>query len=80
MFSKFAPNDHGPRFSTWRRSEDIVSRVTCVDQGGMWCVSFQSLFPNDREKETKHKKQKNKNIADGPCPCDARAAPKIAVP
>ena len=36
--------------------------VTCVDQGGMWCVSFQSLFPNDREKETKHKKQKTKTL------------------
>ena len=38
MYSKFAPDDHGTRFSTWRRSEDIVSRVTCGDQGGMWCV------------------------------------------
>ena len=29
MYSKFAPGDHGTRFFTWPRSEDIVSRVAC---------------------------------------------------
>ena len=29
MYSKFAPDDHGTTFSTWWRSEDIVSRVAC---------------------------------------------------
>ena len=74
MYSKFAPDDHGTRSSSWRRSEDVVSRVAC---GGY----HFNLFTNDREKETKHKKtKKQKNIADGPCPCDARAEAKIAVP
>ena len=29
MYSKFAPDDHGTRFSSWQRSEDVVSRVAC---------------------------------------------------
>ena len=49
MYSKFAPDDHGTRFSTWRRSEDIVSRVT----GVVWIILV--LVQNDREKKTKTK-------------------------
>ena len=58
MYSKFAPDYYGTRFSLWRRSEDIVSRVAC---GVAWTILI--LVKNDCEK--KNKKQKNKkNIAD----------------
>ena len=60
---------HGARFSARRRSEGIISRAT----GVVWIILI--LVQNDREKKTK-----TKNIADGPCPCDARASPKIDVP
>ena len=72
LYSKFAPDDHGTRFSTWRRSEDIVSRVA---------YGVYSFNPCSQTTVKKKQKNKNKkNIVDGPCPCDARAAPKIAVP
>ena len=50
MYSKFAPDDHGTRFSSWQRSEDVVSRVACG------AYHFNPCSQNDREKETKHKK------------------------
>ena len=77
MYSKFAPDDHGTRFSTWRRSEDIVSRVAC----GVYHFNPCSQTTVKKKQHTKNKKQKTKrNIADASCPCDAWAASKIAVP
>ena len=81
MYSKFAPDDHGIRFSARWRSEGIVSRAT---GGVIWTILI--LVQNDREKKnkkqkTKNKKQKTKkNIADGPCTCGARASPTVAGP
>ena len=78
MYSKFAPDDHGTRFSARWRSEGIVSRAT---DGVVWTILI--LVQNDREKKNKkkQKKQKNKkNIAGGPCTCGARASPTVAVP
>ena len=45
MYSKFAPGDHGTRFSARWRSEGIVSRAT---GGVVW--TFLILVQNDREK------------------------------
>ena len=74
MYSKFAPDDHGTRFSARWRSEGIVSRAT---GGVVWTILI--LVQNDREK--RNKKQKTiKNIADGPCTCGAGASPTVAVP
>ena len=73
MYSKFAPDDHGTWFSARWRSEGIVSRAT---GGVIWTILI--LVKNDREKKNERQKTK-RNIADGPCTCDARAAPKVAV-
>ena len=56
------------------RSEGIVSRAT---GGVIWTILI--LVKNDREKKNERQKTK-KSIADGPCTCDARAAPKVDVP
>ena len=64
---------HGARFSARRRSEGITRRAT----GVVWIILI--LVQNDREKKQKQR-TKTKHIADGPCPCDARASPKTAVP
>ena len=56
MYSKFAPDDHGTRFSARWRSEGIVSRAT----GGV-VLTILILVQNDREK--KNKKQKTKKIS-----------------
>ena len=70
VFKKFLQIDgHGAKFSARRRSEGIIRRAT----GVAWIILI--LVYNDREK-----KQNKKNIADGLCPCDARASPKNAVP
>ena len=53
MYSKFAPDDHGTRFSARWRSEGIVSRAT---GGVIWTILI--LVQNDSEK--KNKKQKTK--------------------
>ena len=74
MYSKFAPDDHGTRFSARWRSEGIVSRATI---GVVWTILI--LVQNDREKKNKKQKTK-KNIADGPCTCGARVSPTVAVP
>ena len=73
MYSKFAPDDHGTRFSARWRSEGIVSRAT---GGVVWTILI--VVQNHREK--KNEKKKKKNIADGPCICGARASPTVAVP
>ena len=67
---------HGERFFARRRNKGIISRAT----GVVWIILI--LVQNDREKKqkTKNKNKNKKNIADGPCPCDARAWPKIDVP
>ena len=53
MYSKFAPDDHGTRFSARWRSEGVVSR----ESGGVvWTILI--LVQNDREK--KNIKQKTK--------------------
>ena len=57
-------------FPAWAE-EGIISRAT----GVVWIILI--LVQNDREEKNK---TKQKNIADGPCPCDARASPKISVP
>ena len=70
MYSKFAPDDHGTRFSSWRRSEDVVSRVACG-------VYHFSPCLRTAVKTKQNKKQKAKTFsADGPCPCGARTSPK----
>ena len=56
MYSKFAPDDHGTRFSARWRSEGIVSRAT---GGVVWTILI--LVQNDREK--KNEKQKTKKIS-----------------
>ena len=48
MYSKFAPDDHGTRFSARWWSESIVSRAT---GGVIWTILI--LVQNDREKKTK---------------------------
>ena len=53
MYSKFTPDNHGPRFSTRRRGEGIVSRAS---GGVVWIIFI--FVQNDREKKTKSKKQK----------------------
>ena len=53
MYSKFAPDDHGTRFSARWRGEGIVSRAT---GGVVWTILI--FVQNDREK--KNKKQKTK--------------------
>ena len=62
-YSKFAPDDHGTRFSSWRRSEDVVSRVAC----GVYHFNPCSQTTVKRKQNTKNK---NENIADGRCPCE----------
>ena len=72
MYSKLAPDDHGTRFSARWRSEGIVSRAT----GGV-VSTILILVQKDREKKNRNEEQKN--IADGPCTCGARASPTVAV-
>ena len=70
MYSKISPDDHDTRFSARWRGEGIVSRAT---GGVVWTIII--FIQNDPEKRTKNKKQKN--IADGPCFCGARASPSV---
>ena len=68
--SKFAPDDHGTRFSSWRRSEDVVCRVAC----GVYHFNPCSQTTAKRKENTKNT---TKTLsADSPCPCGARASPK----
>ena len=53
MYSKFAPDDHGTRFSVRWRSEGTVSRAT---GGVVWTILI--FVQNDREKKTSTKKTK----------------------
>ena len=54
MYSKFAPDDHGTRFSSWQRSEDVVSRVAC----GVYHFNPCSQTTVKRKKNTPKKKTK----------------------
>ena len=52
----------------------MVIKVAC----GVYQFNPCSQTTVKKKQNTQNKK--NENIPDGPCPCDARAAPKIAVP
>ena len=53
MYSKFAPDDHGTRFSARWRSEGIVGRAT---GGVVWTILI--VVQNHREKKNEKKNKK----------------------
>ena len=67
----FAPDGHGTKFSSWRRSEDVVSRVAC----GVYHFNPCSQTTVKKKENIKNKKIKTFS-ADSPCPCGARTSPK----
>ena len=58
MYSKFAPDDHRTRLSSWRRSEDVVSRVAY----GVYPFYPCSQTTVKRKQNTKKKKKKKKML------------------